>query len=111
MIDKSDGKYKKLALGLVFDAVGYLSYMIPGFGEFTDVIWAPVSAWLISRMYKGQTGKIAAIISLIEELSPGLDVVPTFTLTWFYVYVFKKDALPGAKEDRKITPGTSPDRH
>lgn len=84
------GKYKKLVLGLLFDAIGYISYIIPGFGEFTDILWAPASAWLISRMYKGQTGKVAAIVSLAEELAPGLDVIPTFTLTWLYVHVFER---------------------
>ncbi|RAV27835.1 hypothetical protein [Sinomicrobium soli] len=89
--NKNTGKYKKLFLGLLFDAVGYLSFIIPGVGEFSDVIWAPASAWLISRMYKGQTGKIAAVVSLVEELAPGFDVVPTFTLTWLYTYVIKKE--------------------
>ncbi|WP_461532860.1 hypothetical protein [Sinomicrobium sp.] len=91
-LENMSGKYKKLLLGLLFDALGYLSFAIPGVGEFTDVIWAPVSAWLIARMYKGQTGKIAAVVSLVEELAPGFDVVPTFTLTWLYVYVIKKEA-------------------
>ncbi|MGS2763635.1 hypothetical protein [Sinomicrobium sp. M5D2P9] len=107
MVKSNHGKYKKLILGLVFDAVGYLSYMIPGFGEFTDVLWAPASAWLISRMYKGQTGKVAAIISLIEELSPGLDVVPTFTLTWLYVYVYKKEKAIDTEADKEITAKTT----
>ena len=40
-------------------------------------------------MYKGQTGKIAGTFSFIEEIIPGLDIIPTFTITWFYVYVFK----------------------
>ncbi|RNL80669.1 hypothetical protein ED312_19015 [Sinomicrobium pectinilyticum] len=107
MTKGNNGKYKKLILGLVFDAVGYLSYIFPGFGEFTDVLWAPASAWLIARMYKGQTGKIAAVLSLIEELSPGLDVVPTFTLTWLYVYVFKKEKGIDAGTDKEITAGTT----
>ncbi|MGS2738127.1 hypothetical protein [Sinomicrobium sp. M5D2P17] len=110
MIKSNDGKYKKLILGLVFDAVGYLSYMIPGFGEFTDVLWAPASAWLISRMYKGQTGKVAAIISLIDELSPGLDVVPTFTLTWLYVYVFKKEKAIDMGTDKEIADITTEEK-
>ncbi|UGU16369.1 hypothetical protein LS482_00530 [Sinomicrobium kalidii] len=90
MEKNKSGKYKKLVLGLLFDAIGYVSYIFPGFGEFTDILWAPASAWLVSRMYKGQTGKVAAVVSLVEELAPGLDVIPTFTLTWFYVYVFEK---------------------
>jgi hypothetical protein len=83
------GKYKKLLLGLVFDAIGYASFIIPGIGEFSDIIWAPVSAWVILKMYKGNTGKIAGIVAFIEEILPGLDIIPTFTLTWLYTYLFK----------------------
>jgi hypothetical protein len=83
-------KHKKLLLGLLFDAIGYTSFIIPGIGEFTDIIWAPVSAWLMIKMYKGNTGKIAGVISFIEEILPGLDVIPTFTLTWLYTYLLKK---------------------
>ena len=86
------GKYKKLALSILFDALGYVSFIIPGFGEFTDIIWAPVSAWLLMKMYKGNTGKIAAVISFVEEILPGFDVVPTFTLTWIYTYIFKSNS-------------------
>jgi len=82
-------KYKKLTLSILFDAIGYISYIIPGFGEFTDIIWAPVSAWLLINMYKGNTGKTAGAISFIEEILPGFDLIPTFTLTWIYAYIFK----------------------
>lgn len=84
-------KYKKLAIGIALDALGYVSFIIPGIGEFTDVVWAPVSAWLMTKLYKGQPGKIAAVISLIEEAAPGLDVIPTFTLMWLYTHVYKKE--------------------
>ncbi|MBC9798640.1 hypothetical protein IBL28_21925 [Sinomicrobium sp. FJxs] len=99
MEKNNSGKYKKLLFGLLFDAIGYVSYIVPGYGEFVDVLWAPASAWLISRMYKGQTGKVAAVVSLIEELAPGLDVIPTFTLTWFYVYVFEKKRVVEVEEN------------
>lgn len=82
-------KYKKLILSLIFDALGYVTFVIPFIGEFGDVIWAPASAYLMTRLYKGKTGKIAAVISFIEEAMPGLDVIPTFTLMWLYTYVYK----------------------
>ncbi|RAJ12015.1 hypothetical protein [Olleya aquimaris] len=81
-------KYAKLLLGLFFDALGYVSFIIPGIGEFADIVWAPASAWLMTKLYKGRTGKIAAVFSFIEEALPGLDVIPSFTLMWFYTYVF-----------------------
>ncbi len=81
-------KYKKLAISLALDAVGNISYLVPGMGEAIDVIWAPTSAYLMTKLYKGQKGKIAAAVSFIEEAIPGMDIVPTFTLMWLYTYVF-----------------------
>ena len=85
---KKEHKYLKLILSLLFDGIGYLSYLFPGIGEITDVFWAPVSAFLMTKMYKGNKGKIAAIVTFIEELMPGLDVIPSFTLMWIFTYVF-----------------------
>ena len=86
--DKS--KYRLLFLGLLFDFIGTLSFAIPFLGEFTDVLWAPISAILLKFMYKGKIGTIGGIISFLEEALPGLDFIPTFTLTWIYNYVIKK---------------------
>ncbi|MBJ2173028.1 hypothetical protein JBL43_02185 [Aureibaculum sp. A20] len=83
-------KFGLLALSILFDAVGMLSFAIPGIGEFSDVIWAPISALLVFKMYKGAVGKIGGMVSFIEEIVPGLDFIPTFTLTWIYKYVIKK---------------------
>jgi hypothetical protein len=82
-------KYKKLALSLLFDAIGMLSFAIPFIGEFSDIIWAPLAALLMTRLFKGTTGKVAGLLTLFEELTIGLDFVPTFTLTWLYQYVLK----------------------
>ena len=77
-------KYKKLVLSIVLDALGLIP--IP----FLDFAWAPISAYLMTKMYKGTEGKIAGIVSFIEEILP-LDVIPTFTIMWFYTYVIKKE--------------------
>ena len=89
-------KYKVLILGIVFDLIGSASFLIPGVGEFSDVIWAPVSAWLMTRLYKGTSGKVGAVVAFIEEAMPMLDFIPSFTLMWLYTYVFK------TKEDQII---------
>ena len=83
-------KYKKLILGIILDAMGYVSFLIPGIGEFSDIIWAPISAWIMTKLYKGRPGKVAAVINFVEEALPGVDLVPSFTLMWFYTYVFKR---------------------
>ncbi|WP_010180857.1 hypothetical protein [Aquimarina agarilytica] len=80
-------KYTILLISLLLDGVGMLSYLFPGIGEATDIVWAPVSGWLMIKLYKGKEGKIAGIITLIEEGIPGIDVIPTFTLMWIYTYI------------------------
>lgn len=85
-------KYKQLLLGILFDAIGMLSFVIPGIGEFSDVIWAPVSVYFITKMYKGTVGKIGGVVSFLEEIGIfGTDLLPTFTLTWLYTYLIKKE--------------------
>ncbi|MGB5698241.1 hypothetical protein [Muriicola sp.] len=92
---KDQNKVKYLFLGLLFDGIGMLSFMIPGIGEFSDVLWAPLAAWLMTRMYKGSSGQLAGIVTFIEEIIPGLDLIPSFTLMWLYTYVLSK---PGSKK-------------
>ncbi|HFX18186.1 MAG TPA: hypothetical protein ENK64_03495 [Flavobacteriales bacterium] len=83
--------YKRLLLSLLLDGIGMLSFTIPGIGEFTDVVWAPVSYWLMTRLYKGTPGQIAGIVSFVEEALPGVDFIPSFTLMWFYeTFIHKK---------------------
>lgn len=88
--DIKDDKYRKLFLGILFDLVGMASYIIPLYAETIDLIWAPISGFLLMKMYKGTTGKIAGFIGFIEELFPFSDIIPTFTLTWLYTYVYNK---------------------
>lgn len=83
-------KQRNLYLGLLFDAIGMLSFTIPLVGEFSDVVWAPLSGMLVAWMYKGKAGKIGGIFSVIEEAIPFTDVIPTFTLMWIYTYYFNK---------------------
>ena len=85
---KSD-KTSKLILSLLFDGIGMLSYIVPVFAEVTDLVWAPISAILLMVMFKGSAGKLAGVFGFIEELLPFVDVIPTFTITWFYTYVIK----------------------
>ncbi|MGV8947519.1 MAG: hypothetical protein ACOH1N_13895 [Lutibacter sp.] len=85
-------KYKLLFWGIFLDGVGLLSFVIPFFGEFFDVVWAPISAFIIFRMYKGTTGKLGGLVSFVEEIGIlGTDFIPTFTLTWIYKYLIKKE--------------------
>jgi hypothetical protein len=86
---KSNSKSRDLILSILFDLVGMASFLVPAFAEITDLAWAPLAGLILSRMYKGYAGKVGGIIVFIEELLPGFDFIPTFTLTWLYVYVIK----------------------
>jgi len=90
-MNDSMSKNKKLLLGLLFDACGYISYVFPPF----DFLWAPLSAYLMTKLYKGTSGKVAAAISFIEEAIPFIDFIPSFTFMWIYTYIFSK------QEDKK----------
>lgn len=85
-------KYKKLVLSIVLDLIG----LIP----LIDIIWAPLSGYIMTKLYKGTKGKVAGIISFVEEIIPFSDVIPTFTIMWLYSYVFTKGET---EDDAKIT--------
>ncbi|WP_224490385.1 hypothetical protein [Robertkochia flava] len=86
-------KYGKLVLSIILDLVGMGSYLYPGIGEGADLIWAPLAGFLITRMYPDRSGKIGGLIGFVEELIPGMDVIPTFTLMWIYTYVYKRKEI------------------
>lgn len=88
-IPAKNHKGTMLVLSLLFDAIGMLTYLVPVFGEITDIFWAPLSAILLIIMFKGTAGKLAGVFGFIEELLPLVDIIPTFTITWFYTYVIK----------------------
>ncbi|QSB25996.1 hypothetical protein D0809_05205 [Flavobacterium circumlabens] len=85
-----DEKTKKLLLGLLFDAMGMLTFTIPLVGEFADVVWAPLAGFLMTYMYKGRVGRVAGILTFVEEILPFTDVIPSFTLTWIYTYYIQR---------------------
>ena len=85
-----DNKFRNLIFGLIFDGIGMLSFTIPLIGEFSDVIWAPLSGFLMIWMYKGLLGKIGGTITFLEEILPFSDFIPTFTLIWIYNYFIRK---------------------
>ena len=88
-------KYKLLFFGLLIDVLGMLtsSWVFPVIGDFADIVWAPLTAWLMTRFYKGNAGKIAGVATFVEEIIPGLDVIPSFTLMWMYTYVVRESKL------------------
>jgi hypothetical protein len=79
-------KVNKLLLSILFDAVGMISYVIPGLAESIDLVWAPLAGFLMTRMYPGRVGMVAGVLTFVEEILPFTDVIPSFTITWIYTY-------------------------
>jgi hypothetical protein len=84
-----NNKTRNLILGILFDAIGLLSFTVPLVGEFSDVIWAPLAGFLMTWMYKGTIGRVGGVVTFLEEILPFSDFIPTFTLTWIYKYWIK----------------------
>ena len=76
---------------MLLDAIGMLTLLLPGLGEFLDLLWAPMAGWFMTRLYPGRKGQVAAVVAFLEELLPGFDVIPSFTLMWIYTYVLSMD--------------------
>ena len=78
---------------IAMDAIGYASYALPFLGEFSDVIWAPVSGLIFYKMFGGWKGAVGGVLNFVEELVPGLDFIPSFTVMWLLKYFGKRDKV------------------
>jgi hypothetical protein len=65
------------------DIIGYASFSIPGLGEFSDIVWAPLSGFIFYKLFGGKMGKFGGAFGFLEELLPFTDFIPTFTIAWF----------------------------
>jgi hypothetical protein len=79
-------KQPSLVFCLLMDFLGYATYALPFFGEVLDIFWAPLSAFIFWRMFGGAKGVFGGVFNFIEELLPGLDFIPTFTIMWLIQY-------------------------
>jgi hypothetical protein len=72
-----------IALCILLDLIGMASYLIPALGEFSDVIWAPISGFLFYKLFGGRFGMIGGVLNFLEEIIPFTDIIPSFTIAWF----------------------------
>lgn len=73
---------------------------MPVIGEAEDVVWAPVSAIIFFILFgRKKFGLIGGMFSFIEEISPGLDFIPTFTIAW----LIRKYEMKGSSASAKIS--------
>lgn len=78
-------KQPSLVICILMDVIGCASYLLPGLGEFFDLVWAPISGIIFFFMFGGWKGAFGGIFSLAEELTPGFDFIPTFTIAWVWL--------------------------
>ena len=94
---KHQTKETSLVFCIAMDLLGFATYSIPLLGEFADIIWAPVSALIFFKTFGGWKGAFGGLFNFVEELMPGLDFIPTFTITWLWKYFGKRaHAMPVA---------------
>lgn len=84
-------KTTKLVLAVAFDLVGMLTFIVPGVGEFADLVWAPVAGIANFLMFRGFAGVAGGTGTLVEELLPGFDWIPSFTITWGIKYIVQEN--------------------
>lgn len=99
-------KKQRLVVGIIFDLIGIVTYMFPAFGEAADLAWAPIAAATFFGMYRGLTGLIGGSVVFIEELIPFTDFMPTFTITWLWVYKIRGEKTKErfVKDNTSATP-------
>lgn len=79
-----------LLLCVLMDLFGYATYMLPVIGEWGDIVWAPISAFVFYKSFGGKTGTIGAFINFAEEIIPFTDFIPTFCLGYLYQQTKRK---------------------
>jgi hypothetical protein len=72
-----------IAICVVMDLIGMFTYAIPALGEFSDIIWAPFSAFIFFKLFGGKMGVFGGAFTFLEEIIPFTDVIPSFTIAWF----------------------------
>ena len=80
----------KLVICLAIDLIGTSSELIPFVGELSDVVWAPVAALLLRRLFGNNN--ILAVLEFTEELLPFTDLLPLATIGWV-VDTYARDTI------------------
>jgi hypothetical protein len=76
-------KNPSLVFCILMDLVGYMTYSVPLLGELGDLLWAPISALIFFSTFGSWKGALGGVFNFVEELLPGTDFIPSFTLMWF----------------------------
>lgn len=90
-------KQPSLIFCILMDVVGYATYAIPFLGELGDVLWAPISSLIFMASFGGWKGALGGVGNFIEELLPGTDFIPSFTIMWFIQNMQMKKSVTAVK--------------
>ena len=82
-MNSTQNQLPPVALCILMDAVGYASFALPVLGEFSDMVWAPLSGLIFYKIFGGKMGVFGGGLSFLEEILPFTDFIPTFTIAWF----------------------------
>ena len=84
MKDKEEKLFlPNIALCILMDLIGMVSYAFPAFAEFGDIVWAPISGYMFYKLFGGRLGLIGGVLDFLEEILPFTDIIPSFTIAWF----------------------------
>ena|SRR5688572_24371826 len=88
-------KQPSLIFCVMMDLVGFATYSVPLLGELGDVLWAPISSLVFFATFGSWKGVLGGMFNFIEEILPGTDFIPSFTIMWFIQQMQrKKSTLP-----------------
>lgn len=93
-------KQPSLIFCILMDLVGYATYALPVLGEIGDVIWAPLSSLIFMATFGGVKGVLGGFGNFLEEILPGTDFIPSFTIMWFMQNMQKKNDTTAVKTVR-----------
>ncbi len=72
-------KLPSLKVCIILDVIGCASYLVLPLVP----VWAFFSGVIFYFMFGKKFGVLGGVFSFIEELLPGIDFIPTFTIAWF----------------------------
>jgi len=72
-----------IGICILMDLIGMASYILPAWGEFADLVWAPISGLIFFKLFGGRFGLIGGVLDFLEEIIPFTDIIPSFTIAWF----------------------------
>jgi hypothetical protein len=92
-------KKPSLWMCIAMDIVGMASFLIPALGEWSDVVWAPISAFVFYNTFGGLGGILGGAFSFLEEIIPFTDIIPSFTIAWYTQNKVLKSSNQNVKND------------